>query len=196
MNIYEKLQKVRVELQNKNLKKSGENKFAKYKYYELSDFLPTVVELLNQNKLFSQINFNENEAELIIIDMEKPETSIKFTSPVVEAELKGCTLIQCLGATQTYIRRYLYTNALDIVESDVVDSQEPSKEIAKVNDSKVSNITDAQVKRLYTIAGLANKSTEDVKKWILTKWKKTSVADLTRKEYDELCKVLESQKVN
>ena len=44
-NIYEKLQECRVELQKMNLKKTGENKFAGFKYYELADFLPTVNEL-------------------------------------------------------------------------------------------------------------------------------------------------------
>lgn len=40
MNIYKKLQKCRVDLQNSNLKKSGNNKFAGYSYFELGDFLP------------------------------------------------------------------------------------------------------------------------------------------------------------
>ena len=42
MNIYEKLQKARVDLQSKGIKKSGKNTFAKYDYYELADFMPAV----------------------------------------------------------------------------------------------------------------------------------------------------------
>ena len=38
MNVYSKLQTARVRLQESNLKKSGENKFAGFKYFELGDF--------------------------------------------------------------------------------------------------------------------------------------------------------------
>ena len=34
LNLYSKLQKVRVELQQSDLKKSGENTYSKYKYFE------------------------------------------------------------------------------------------------------------------------------------------------------------------
>ena len=43
MNIYEKLQTARVELQKTALKKSGVNKFAGFKYFELGDFIPAVI---------------------------------------------------------------------------------------------------------------------------------------------------------
>jgi len=58
-----------------------------------------------------------------------------------------------------------------------------------------SILSDKQTNRLYSIAKAADKTPEQVKLWIIAKWKKTSVAELTRKEYDELCNVLESQKV-
>ena len=44
-NVYGKLSKIRLELQNRQLKKSGQNKFAGFKYYELGDILPTINEL-------------------------------------------------------------------------------------------------------------------------------------------------------
>jgi hypothetical protein len=40
--IYDKLQQARIALQSMELKKSGHNKFAGYKYFELGDFLPAV----------------------------------------------------------------------------------------------------------------------------------------------------------
>lgn len=183
MNIYEKLQQVRVDLQNANLKKSGENKFAKYKYYELADFLPTVVELMNKHKLFTQVNFFPDMAELVVIDTEKTDSEIKFTSTVEPAELKGCTKIQALGATQTYIRRYLYINALDIVESDVVDSQEPIKKVELSAD---------KVKALYTIATKSNYTNEDVKEIIKKKYKIESTKHLTVEQFKEMCKGIEN----
>jgi len=123
MNIYGKLQKSRVELQKKSLKKSGENKFAKFKYYELADFIPTVNEIFGANGLSSNFSINaDNMAILIIVDSEATEAqTIEFTSPTAEASVKGCTPIQSLGAIHTYMKRYLYLNALEIVEGDCLD---------------------------------------------------------------------------
>lgn len=122
MNIYQKLQKCRVELQNSNLKKSGNNKFAGYDYFELGDFLPKINELMMENGLASSICFMNDIAILRIIDADKPEDSIEFTSPIANAQLKGCHDIQNLGAVQTYLRRYLWTNAMEIVEHDPLDA--------------------------------------------------------------------------
>jgi hypothetical protein len=121
MNIYEKLQTCRVELQKMNLKKSGENKFAGYDYFELCDFLPQVNELFLKYKLFSQVSFTSDIATLTIVDAEKPEDTIIFTSPMASATLKGCHDIQNLGAVESYQRRYLYLTALEIVESDALE---------------------------------------------------------------------------
>lgn len=122
-NIYEKLQKARVLLQKKNLKKSGENKFAKFKYYELSDFIPAVNEIFADLKICSHFNLLENTAELTILNSENLEERITFTIPTAECPVKGCTAIQALGGLNTYCRRYLYLNALEIVESDMFDSK-------------------------------------------------------------------------
>ena len=40
MSAHEKLMDARIKLQGMELRKSGENKFAGYKYFELGDFLP------------------------------------------------------------------------------------------------------------------------------------------------------------
>ena len=57
MNVFEKLQNCRVELQKMNLKKTGENKFAGFKYYELADILPSINELfLKYKKSVVKIN--------------------------------------------------------------------------------------------------------------------------------------------
>lgn len=127
MNIYEKLQRARVDLQSKGIKKSGKNTFAKYEYYELADFMPAVNSIFSELKLFSQVSFTKESAVLRVIDSEKPEQIIEFTSPWVEATVKGAQPIQNLGACETYQRRYLYMMALEITESDAMDAQEPQQ---------------------------------------------------------------------
>ena len=122
MSVYKKLQTVAVELQKTEIKKSGENKFAGFKYFELSDFLPTVNELFLKHDLAGFCSFNNELATLTIVDTEKGD-KIEVTSPMVQIAMKGANEIQSLGAVQTYSRRYLYLAALGIVENDVVDSK-------------------------------------------------------------------------
>lgn len=122
MNVYQKLQACRVALQSAKIKQSGKNKHAGYTYYELSDFLPTVNKLFADHKLFSHVTFNTEVATLTVLNAEKPEEQVVFTSPMAEAALKGVQPIQNLGAVQTYQRRYLYLMALEISEGDALDA--------------------------------------------------------------------------
>lgn len=122
MNVFEKLQKARVELQSRNIKQSGKNEFAKFTYFELGDFLPHVNVIFNELKLFSHVSFTADEATLTIVNVEKPEEKVVFASPMAEANLKGVHPIQNLGAVQTYQRRYLYMAALEISEHDTLDA--------------------------------------------------------------------------
>ena len=132
MNVFEKLQKARIELQSKKMKKSGHNKFAGYQYFELGDFLPEINKLFAELGLCSAVSFGKDLAELKIVNMEKPDEVITFTSPMAEANLKGCHPIQNLGAVETYSRRYLYVTALEIVEHDALDSSPPVGQEATV----------------------------------------------------------------
>jgi hypothetical protein len=124
--VYEKLQKARIKLQHTELKKSGHNKFAGYKYFELGDFLPAIQSIFFELKLCPVVSFGTELATLRIIDTENGGC-VTFTSPMAEAQLKGCHPIQNLGAVETYSRRYLYVTALEIVEHDAIDSSEPTE---------------------------------------------------------------------
>ncbi len=119
--VYHKLQTARIKLQSTQLKKSGHNKFAGYQYFELGDFLPTINQIFHELGLCSTVSFTADNAVLSIIDTDTGGR-ITFTSPMAEAQLKGCHPVQNLGATQTYLRRYLYVNALEIVEHDALDA--------------------------------------------------------------------------
>jgi hypothetical protein len=119
--VYAKLQKARMKLQAAPIKKSGHNKFAGYQYFELGDFLPTINEIFNELGLCSVISFDKELATLRIIDTDNGG-AITFTSPMADANLKGCHPIQNLGAVETYSRRYLYVTALEIVEHDALDA--------------------------------------------------------------------------
>ena len=128
MNVYRKLQLARVLLQNTKLNKSGKNKFAGYDYFELGDFIPAIQAIFEDVGLCGVISYTYDFATLTIYNTEKDE-KIEFTSPMSRAELKGCHEVQNLGAVQTYLRRYLWTTAMEIVEHDALDATTGSVEV-------------------------------------------------------------------
>lgn len=122
MNIYKKLQDARVRLQATQVKATGNNTFAKYTYLELSDFLPKINEICAAVGICGVVRFGAETATLTLIDTDDPAGTIEFTSPMSSAELKGCHPVQNLGAVQSYLRRYLWMAAFEIVEHDALDS--------------------------------------------------------------------------
>lgn len=132
-NVYKKLSEARVLLQSKGLRKTGFNKFNKYYYFQLSDFLP------DTNKIFKELGLSyefgiipkqynqdgvliaEEYGNLIIVNADSPDQRIPFVLPTAEAGIGGSTPIQALGGKRTYILRYLWMDAMGIEEDDQVD---------------------------------------------------------------------------
>ena len=127
MNVYQKLNQARAEFHKKALKKSGHNKFAGYNYFELGDFVIPAIEIFNDVGLTSIVRFGKDIAEFIVVNVDKPDEIIVFTSPMSSAALKGCHEVQNLGAVQTYLTRYLWVSVLHIVEHDALDATTGSK---------------------------------------------------------------------
>jgi hypothetical protein len=125
--VHKKLMEARIRLQHASLKKSGHNKFAGYSYFELGDFIPTINSLFFELGLCGIVSYDSEIASLTITDTDDG-TSIVITSPMADANLKGCHPIQNLGAVETYTRRYLWVTAMEIVEHDALDSSAPIKE--------------------------------------------------------------------
>ena len=130
MSVHKKLMQARVNLQGKTLAKSGHNKFAGYKYFELGDFLPSIQEIFFEIGLCGTVSFSSEEASLTITDTDDGG-EIVLKSPMSSAALKGCHEVQNLGAVQTYLRRYLWVSAMEIVEHDALDSTTKDDEPAK-----------------------------------------------------------------
>jgi hypothetical protein len=154
MGVHKKLMDARILLQQAPLKKSGHNKFAGYSYFELGDFLPTINQIFAKVGLCGVVSFDKELATLTITDTED-NTEIKLTSPMAEANLKGCHPIQNLGAVETYTRRYLWVSAMEIVEHDALDSSAPLKEdkvIISPTQGAMDNIPPEEVQYLQEMA--------------------------------------------
>jgi hypothetical protein len=75
------------------------------------------------------VTFGET-ATLTIYDTEFTDQKIEFSTPIVYAEAAKGQPIQMLGSTHTYLRRYLWLLALELVEADAVDAA-PQQELAE-----------------------------------------------------------------
>lgn len=149
-SIYEKLQSVRVAIAKASLKKGGKNKFAGYSYYELPDFLPQSNSAMLAYRLTPVFNLYKEYAELIIYDWDSDMT-IKFRTDNADAttlKKDGKTPanleIQTLGSQHTYLKRYLYMNALELSESDGLEANTGNEEFVPNEPEKV---TGYQIKR-------------------------------------------------
>lgn len=118
--------KIRVELQNAKLKKSGRNKFAGFEYFELADFLPKLNELMLEEEMNDRFYVQDGYAVLELIKGEEIQTYTipfnQFDVPVNKQGQPSMQEIQYLGALNTYYKRYLYLNAFGITDGEVIDS--------------------------------------------------------------------------
>ena len=208
MNIYEKLQTVRVALQAKNLKKSGKNTYSNYNYYELADFLPEIMQLMAEHKITSVVAFTKEQATLTLIDTEKPDAHIVFTSPMAGASLKAAHEIQNLGAVETYQRRYLYMTAFEIVEADVLDisqgKAQPTNQVQSVQNTDPNwcsqansnmfvfdsqNSPKVEIERLWQFA---NWNSQDLPGYIQNWANRNQIPEMNDTTYNALLKELTS----
>ena len=129
-NLYSKIMKVRKEFKNVEIKKSGKNEFQNFSYLELSDFVPTAIDLCESIGLYTHINIgsitNKEYATMTVINTENTEEKVVYSLelPCISKEGAFNNKIQDIGKMETYIRRYLYMLFLDIAVADTVDSED------------------------------------------------------------------------
>lgn len=121
MPVYTNLNMARMAFHQLRLKKSGKNTYAGYTYFELADFLPSALQIFADHKLCATISFTEDRAVMRVVDTEDGSHCF-FESPIADAQTKGSLPIQALGSSHTYMRRYLWVLALEIVEHDGIEA--------------------------------------------------------------------------
>lgn len=123
--IYKKLLSARTEFQKRKVNKSGQNDYQNFRYYELSDLVPTITDISNQEKIINTITFTKTNVKLVITDLETGE-QLNFCTPFPPIALEGNSnkRVQEIGSMHTYFRRYLYLLAYDIVEPDTIDNKD------------------------------------------------------------------------
>ena len=129
MNIYEKLNNARYEFLQSGIKKSGKNIKQAYMYFQLADIIPTAEEIFKKYKLLKVDNIIDNIFISKVINCEQPEETIEFNvpfavaDPIISSRTGGevTNVVQRIGSSITYIRRYSWQLVMDIVEADLID---------------------------------------------------------------------------
>lgn len=194
-NLNESIINIRVKLQNAGLTKSGKNKSAGFEYFELSDFLPKLNELMLEENINDNFKIEDGIAKLILIKgteiQEYTIPFVLFNTPCFKREnrdgeiyeVKSMQDIQYLGALNTYYKRYLYLNAFGITDGDVIDSMDNSQ-----LENKVQRATPKQVEVLLEVY-----KDENLKK-LLEANKINSINELPMKKASELIKKINEKK--
>ena len=147
--LYGKLKQIKVELRKVINTKSGYNTHSKFKYYQLEDFLPQILEAFSRYNIYNEYSidtdleiveertdFDEETnktyktvtkrpveyAYLYLKNLDNEDDEMVYRLKTAEASVYGAAAIQNLGAKITYMKRYVYMSLLDIVEPDAVDS--------------------------------------------------------------------------
>jgi hypothetical protein len=123
-NLHMSILQIAVDLQKSGLKKSGYNAHLKFYYFELGDFLPTLTSLMLDNGVGFHFTVNGSAALTLV----KGDERLVYEMPVPQISVQSMKDIQTLGAINTYCKRYLFTNAFNISDGDVIDAMhEPEK---------------------------------------------------------------------
>ena len=128
MSIYERIGYVRVEVQRRAKKKSGKGMNGS-SYFQQKDFLPIANEVFAKYKLLPLFNISGyyegdkyiEEATLTVYDSLDPNKATIWCTPTANANMPNP--IQALGAKHSYLKRYLYLNALELAEYDMVEQK-------------------------------------------------------------------------
>lgn len=154
--ILAKIQLVKHELLKKNLKMTGYNKFQNYYYFEHKDIVYPITELLLKNGLASKFDFNKRKGRLRIVDT-KTGAYMEWTTDLTENTIETKKGLKPGGmkgkqALQTYGRRTLWLQALEIAEVNIIElsdeetEEKPRKSQKNKNETEVENC-EAYIKR-------------------------------------------------
>lgn len=170
MSLNESIISIRVKLQNSTLKKSGLNKFAGFDYFELSDFLPRLNELMLEEKVNDLFTIDNDKATLTLIKGEERQTYsipfIVFDTPINSKGQKSMQDIQYLGALNTYYKRYLYLNAFGITDGDVIDALENNSKMTKEQKEFITKMPKSWQEGIRNTYGTMDLSYEQAKQMI------------------------------
>lgn len=203
LNIHQKINAVMKEIEY--LSKDDHIKFQNTNYKAISEEKVTSAVRVSMAKngltLIPIEQTHEREGNLSIVNVKYKLTNIDnpqefeiiaSTGTGVDTQDKG------VGKAMTYAFKYALLRSFMIPtgeDPDKISSEELDAKLGKEQaKEEVKKLSEAQVKRLFAIASSKGYTPEDVKKAIISKFKKIDVAALTKEEYDTVCNGYENAK--
>lgn len=197
-NIYKKMMEVQAELK---APKSQRNDFGKYNYRNAEDILEAVKPLLKKEGLV--INISDDivligdryyvKAVAKVIDVETGDSIESVGLAREDVDKKGQDLAMITGSCSSYSRKYALNGLLAIDSSELDPDKTHTFNKDESNSSSTRKLSEAQVKRLYTIASKAGFDSNTVNSHIKAKYNKTDIYSLTKPEYDTACSGYEAK---
>lgn len=179
-----------VEVQNELKAPKGQfNKFGNYSYRSCEDILEALKPILNKVKAIVNIS----DEVVLVGERYYIKATVKFidaeTGDVVEASAmareeeskKGMDSSQLTGSTSSYARKYALNGLFAI--DDTKDSD-------FTNTHNVTELSEAQIKRLYAIGNKAGYDKNKIEKMVMQRYSKES-KKLSKSEYDNVIDGLE-----
>ena len=188
MSIYTKLMNVQNELK---VPKNNTNTFGNYKFRNAEDILEALKPLLKKHNATVIIT----DDVVMVGDRYYIKATVKFidteTGEMIETSAlareeetkKGFDASQITGSTSSYARKYALNGLFAI--DDTKDSDTTNKHL-----KDEPTLSDAQIKRLYTISNKAGYSADNVKNMVKQKYNK-EIKQMNRSEYDKVTEGLQ-----
>ena len=196
MNVYEKLMAVQTKLR---APKGQYNSFGKYSYRSCEDILEALKPLLGE--VGAIVNVTDEikligdryyvEATASFIDIETGERMIAKASAREAEAKKGMDDSQVTGSVSSYARKYALNGLFAIDDNKDADSTNTHGKEIKPNMTP-AGITEAQLKRLFTIGNKAGIKKEVVEGTV-RKIFNCEAKDMTKEQYDNICERLEKK---
>ena len=196
MNVYEKLMAVQTKLR---APKGQYNSFGKYSYRSCEDILEALKPLLGE--VGAIVNVTDEikligdryyvEATASFIDIETGERMIAKASAREAETKKGMDDSQVTGSVSSYARKYALNGLFAIDDNKDADSTNTHGKEIKPNMTP-AGITEAQLKRLFTIGNKAGIKKEVVEGTV-RKIFNCEPKDMTKEQYDNICERLEKK---
>ena len=184
LNVFQKLQAARLKFLQAGVKKTGKNMPLEFTYFELADIVPAAETIFSEVGLLGVTSFYGDEAVMHVFNVNDPEEKpIGFSAPftkiqpiITNSGKQATNEMQALGSSITYMRRYLWQLALDIIEADSIDPM-----IGAVSDT--ATVTTATKKAAPATKG----ERAEIKKALTTT---PTLAHASKEQIDSLKRVL------
>ena len=196
MNVYEKLMTVQTKLR---APKSQYNSFGRYSYRSCEDILEALKPLLAE--VGAIVNVSDEvkligdrfyvEATAMFLDCETGDSVVARASAREAETKKGMDDSQVTGSVSSYARKYALNGLFAIDDNKDADSTNTHGKEIKPNMTP-AGITEAQLKRLYTIGNKAGIKKEVVEGTV-RKIFNCEAKDMTKEQYDNICERLEKK---